>query len=197
MLAHSPKTLGFRSGRTVDCIKHTVDAQWRYSGLYKSTSIHDGAFRLTLINTRTERAANACPTTCDVERIRVMGILRRHWPSKGLPGSPRCLKLPAENPILRRSMDKILHHLQVLSPRVYDPLVAPRVPPHSMLGSPGWCRIVSIETHTLRQYCFAAMLNVGSTRARQSTLRSGAGLCPSTVEDFDVWPLIRTAKDPT
>ena len=146
---------------------------------------------------RTERAVNACPTTCDLERVRVMGLPRRHWPSQRLPGSPHCLKLPAENPILRRSMDTILHHLQALPPRVYDPLVAPPVPPRSTLGTPGRCRIVSIETHTPRQWCFATMLNVGSTRARQSTLQGGAGMCPSTVEDFRVWPLIRTAKDAT
>ena len=41
-----PKVWCFHSGRTLDCIKHTVDAQWTHSGLCKNIGIHDFAFRI-------------------------------------------------------------------------------------------------------------------------------------------------------
>ena len=74
------------------------------------------------------RAANMRPQQCGREQVRVSGTLRHRWPCKRLPRSLRCLKLLAENPILRRSMETILHHLNMLPRRGPNPSSSPLSP---------------------------------------------------------------------
>ena len=67
----------------------------------------------------------------------IMGILRHRWPSKRLPRSPRRLKLLAENPILRRSMETILHHLNMPPTRGISSPRRPLRPHIQRWGLPG------------------------------------------------------------
>ena len=94
-------------------------------------------------------------------------------------------RLLAKNTNLRRSMDKILHHLRDMQERVHEACIAPLAPGFNV--GTNW--VVQDFVHCnlrSRSVCRPFNIKFGSARVALWSPQSGAGICPSTV---GIWVL--------